>query len=81
MTFTVSDEVVVVPADVVVVPADVVVVLDKVIVHEVATPLASIWQTTGCTAGGGHGKVVREARNRPQRKVNKLLPTVVSGDG
>lgn len=73
-------EVVVVPAEVVVVPAEVVVVLERVIVHDVAAPLPSNLQATGCTAGGGHFRISSEERNRPQRKVNRLLPTPVSGD-
>ena len=44
-----------------------------------ATPLPSSWQTTGCTAAGGHLSCVSDMRYRSHRKVKRLFPTLAAG--
>ena len=59
----------------------VVVLFERVIVQEVAAPLASVWQTTGWKgmAEGGQVSCVKDMRYLSHKKVKRLFPTQASG--
>jgi hypothetical protein len=54
-------------------------VVASVMTQDVAAPLPSTWQTTGCKAAGGHVSWVKDMRYRSHKNVKRLLPTQASG--